>query len=316
MGLFIQPAPVQTLHHPLFEKHGVQVMIKREDLLHSEVSGNKWRKLKYNLNAAREQGFHRILTFGGAFSNHLYATAAACHSLGFESIGVVRGEPKFPLNSTLFFCVKNGMHLHFVSRNEYRKREENGLIEKLKAQYSQSYFVPEGGANSLGVSGCVEILEEVEKDFDVVTVACGTGSTLAGMVLALKDHQKAIGFSALKGGDFLVEEVLHHAQSVLNNPAANAAVAQSLHIKTDYHFGGYGKITPELVHFMEQFYLDHSIRLDPVYTNKMAYGIYDMIGCGKFSRGTRILMIHSGGLQGLNGFKERFGMTFYTKSQQ
>lgn len=312
MSLFIQPAPVQSLHHPLFEKHGVQVMIKREDLLHNEVSGNKWRKLKYNLNAAREQGLHRVLTFGGAYSNHLYATAAACHSLGFESIGVVRGEPKFPLNSTLFFCVKNGMHLHFVSRNEYRKRDENGLIERLHAQYSRSYFVPEGGANALGVSGCVEILDEVHKDFDVVTVACGTGSTLAGLVLALKDHQKAIGFSALKGGEFLEDEVIRHAQSVLKNPAANAELSQSFRIETNYHFGGYGKMKPELAEFMEQFYIDHKIRLDPVYTNKMVYGLYDMIGRGEFSKGTRILMIHSGGLQGLNGFSERFGMNFYT----
>jgi len=316
MSLFIQPAPVQTLHHPLFEKHGVQVMMKREDLLHNEVSGNKWRKLKYNLSAAREKGLHRVLTFGGAYSNHLYATAAACHSLGFESIGVVRGEPKFPLNSTLFFAVKNGMHLHFVSRNEYGKREENGLIDRLSAQYSQSHFIPEGGANKLGVSGCMEILHEVEKDFDVVAVACGTGATLAGLVLALKDQQKAIGFSALKGGDFLIEEVMGHVKTMLNDPFPDPLIRNSFRIETEYHFGGYGKITPKLAAFMEQFYKDHQIRLDPVYTNKMAYGLYDMIGRGEFPKGTRILMIHSGGLQGLNGFKERFSMNFYTESQQ
>ncbi len=314
MALFIQPAPVQTLRNELFDKHGVQVMIKREDLLHPEVSGNKWRKLKYNLNAAREQGFDRVLTFGGAYSNHLYATAAACHSLGFQSVGVVRGEPAFPLNSTLFFAVKNGMHLHFVSRSDYRKREENGLLERLRAQYNNSYFVPEGGSNKLGVSGCVEILGEVEKPFDYVTVSCGTGATLAGIVLALKDNQQAIGFSSLKGGTFLQDEVLGHVKSVLNDPFPDPEISRSFRIETEYHFGGYGKMKPELANFMKQFYRDFNIRLDPIYNSKMAYGLFDLIAKGSFPRGTRIMMIHTGGLQGLSGFAERLGMSFYTES--
>src|SRR5690554_973240 len=311
MPLFIGAAPVHQLYHPLFEEHGVEVLIKREDLLHEQVSGNKWRKLRYNIAAARDLGMECILTFGGAYSNHLYATAAACSAIGFESIGVVRGDPVFPLNPTLDFAVKHGMTLHYISRGDYRRMDNNGILQKLHEQYSHAYIVPEGGSNILGIRGCMEILSEVKDQYDIVAVPCGTGATLAGLVLSLEDHQSAIGFSAMKGGDFLQENVLGHLQKVLEDPFPNHDLSKSFLIETRYHFGGYGKYTPELAGFMLEFYNDHNIRLDPIYTAKMAFGLYDLIRRKNFPRGTRILMIHTGGLQGLAGYAERFGEKFY-----
>lgn len=312
MALFINAAPVHQLKHPLFEKHGVEVIVKREDMLHPLVSGNKWRKLKYNLAAANDQGLEQILTFGGAYSNHLYATAAACNAVGFESIGVVRGDPVFPLNPTLDFAMKKGMSLHYISRKDYREKDNNGILKKLNEQYPYAYVVPEGGSNILGIKGCMELLKEVDEPFDVVAVPCGTGATLAGIVLSLEDHQSAIGFSVMKGGDFLNKEVLNHVQAVLEDPFPSPNLTRSFLVETRYHFGGYARYTPELANFMTGFYNDHEIRLDPIYTAKMAYGIYDLIERKNFPRGTRILMIHTGGLQGLAGFEERFGESFYS----
>lgn len=311
MSISVSPATVQKLEHPLFDKMGVEVMIKREDLLHAEVSGNKWRKLKYNLAFAKENGFKRLLTFGGAYSNHLYATAAAGKYFGFDSIGVVRGEPIFPLNPTLNFAVKCGMQLHYVGREEYRQKESNRLTERLKEQYGDVYIIPEGGSNVLGVSGCMDILTEVKQAFDIVAAACGTGATLAGLVLSLEKHQKAIGFSALKGGDFLKDEVMIHVQSVLNDPDLSPDFLESFEIETAYHFGGYSKVKPELIIFMQMFYQLYGIKLDPVYTGKMVYGIFKKIENGDFIKGTKILLIHTGGLQGLAGFQERLGVSVY-----
>ncbi len=311
MSLFIEAAPVHQLSHTLFEQHGVEVLIKREDLLHELVSGNKWRKLKYNLAAARDLGMECILTFGGAYSNHLYATAAACSALGFDSIGVVRGDPVFPLNPTLDFAVKRGMALHYISRKDYREKDNNGILQKLHEQYSHAYILPEGGSNVLGIRGCMEILSEVNEPFDVVAVPCGTGSTLTGLVLSLKEHQSAIGFSAMKGGGFIQDQVINQLQAILEEPFPDSELVGSFMIETGYHFGGYGKYTQELSDFMLQFYYDHQIKLEPIYTAKMAYGIYDLIRKKTFPRGTRILMVHTGGLQGLAGFTERFGEKFY-----
>jgi len=268
---------------------------------------------RINLAMARDRGRERILTFGGAYSNHLYATAAACHALGFPSIGVVRGEQHLPLNPTLAFAVRHGMHLHYVSREEYRSRNHRDFIEKLESEYHNAYVIPEGGSNALGVSGCMEILDGVQEPYDVVAVPCGTGATLAGIVLSLNDRQKAIGFSALKGGDFLGDEVDKHLCIMLAESHLDPHVRDSFSIETDYHFGGYGKFTGDLLDFMEAFYADQQIQLDPIYTAKMAYGIYDLIRSGKFARGTRILMIHTGGLQGLAGFEERFGISLHTE---
>lgn len=314
MALTPKDAPVQLLKHPLFDQHDVQVMIKREDLLHPDVSGNKWRKLKYNLAKAGEKGFDRILTFGGAYSNHLYATAAACHSLGFESIGVVRGEQHIPLNETLSFAARKGMHLHYVSREDYRNKDTQTFIKELEREYGAICVIPEGGANRWGVSGCMEILPDVDEPFDVVTVPCGTGSTLAGMVLSLEDGQKAIGFSALKGGSFLADEVEKHLCVMLDDSWLSPDVKNAYRIEDRYHFGGYGKYSDELMHFIATFRKDFDILLDPIYTGKMAFGLFELIKSGHFAPKTKILMIHTGGLQGWMGFKERFGISPHTIS--
>lgn len=284
-------------------------MIKREDLLHPEVSGNKWRKLKYNLAKAGEKGFDRILTFGGAYSNHLYATAAACYELGFESVGVVRGEQHLPLNETLSFAAHKGMHLHYVSREEYRNKDTQTFIQELEREYGKICVIPEGGANRWGVSGCMEILPEVDRSFDVVNVPCGTGSTLAGMVLSLEEGQKAIGFSALKGGSFLADEVEKHLCVMLDDSWLSPETRNAYRIEDRYHFGGYGKFTDELMRFIAGFRHDFGILLDPIYTGKMAYGLFELIRSGEFEPQTKILMIHTGGLQGWNGFEERFGIS-------
>lgn len=314
MAASASPAPVQKLSHPLFTKHRVEVSIKREDLLHAQVSGNKWRKLKYNLAFARENGFKQLLTFGGAYSNHLYATAAAGKLFGFETIGVVRGEPVFPLNPTLAFAVQCGMQLHYISREDYRHKNNNDLMQRLHEQYGAAFFIPEGGSNAWGVNGCMDILRDVKEPFDLVTVACGTGATLAGMLLSLNQKQRALGFSALKGGDFLKIEVLLHAQSVLHDTTPNRELENAFDIETTFHFGGYGKINAELISFMQSFYRDFNIKLDPVYTAKMAFGVFEKIKRGDFKPGTRILMIHTGGLQGLAGFEERLGLSIYANN--
>lgn len=307
------PSPVQPLRHPLFSKAEVEVMMKREDLIHPQVSGNKWRKLKYNFGEAEAAGVNKMLTFGGAYSNHLVAVAAACNALGFESVGVVRGEHTTPLNATLAEAQRYGMQLRFVSRSAYRERHTNGLLEQLAQEFRGWKMIPEGGANAAGVRGCSEILADVADRFDVVTVACGTGTTLAGIVGSLNAQQVAIGFPALKGGGFLRDEVLRMTgESDLFKD--RTLIEKQFRIESSYHFGGYAKMKPELASFMESFYSDHGIKLDPVYTAKMAFGVYDLIKSGVFKPGTRILMIHTGGLQGLRGFDERFGMKFYTNS--
>jgi 1-aminocyclopropane-1-carboxylate deaminase/D-cysteine desulfhydrase-like pyridoxal-dependent ACC family enzyme len=311
MSANANPAPVQKLSHPLFTQHQVEVSIKREDLLHAQVSGNKWRKLKYNLAFAGENGFKQLLTFGGAYSNHLYATAAAGKLYGFETIGVVRGEPTFPLNPTLDFAVANGMQLHYINREEYRNKNSNDLMFRLHEQYGAAFFIPEGGSNAWGVNGCMDILRDVKEPFDLITVACGTGATLAGILLSLNKKQRAIGFSAFKGGDFLYDEVKLHAQNVLQDAFPNHELDKAFEIDTEFHFGGYGKINAELISFMQEFHSHFNIKLDPVYTAKMAFGVFEKIKRGDFKPGTRILMIHTGGLQGLAGFEERLGINIY-----
>lgn len=274
--------------------------MKRDDLIHEHISGNKWRKLKYNLREAVEQNHHTLLTFGGAYSNHIAATAFAAQKAGLSSIGVIRGEDDAS-NPTLKFSREHGMHLYFVSREDYRRKIEDEFIDDLEEQFGQFFLVPEGGANGLGVRGCAEILPEIEEAFDVVCCAAGTGTTLAGLALTLKENQTLLGFPALKGGEFLTGEVDRlMAESRLRPPST-----VNHKLITDYHFGGYAKLKPELVGFINGFQERTGICLDPIYTGKMMFGIYDMIRTGRFENGTTILAIHTGGLQGWLGMEHR-----------
>ena len=300
-GIRKEYSPTVKVEDPWLEEYGVTLLIKREDLIHQEIQGNKWRKLRYNLMAAVQGDHHTILTFGGAYSNHIAASAYACWSAGLDLIGVIRGEDTSKDNPTLAKAKALGTEFHFVSREDYRRKTEQEFIDDLKNMFGRFYLIPEGGANKEGVKGCSEILGEVEQDFDVVCCAMGTGTTVAGLLLSLKENQKLIGFPALKGGEFLKDEVLGLIETARLKPIHQEQSSINWELSTDYHFGGFAKMKPELVEFIEGFQNRTDIPLDPVYTGKMMFGIYDLIKKGEIEKGRKILAIHTGGLQGWNG---------------
>lgn len=196
------PSPLAELHDDRVARHGVRLLLKRDDLIHPELTGNKWRKLKYNLEAARDYGARTLLTFGGAYSNHIRAVAAAGHYFGFATVGVIRGEEHLPLNDTLAYAVSRGMRLAYLDRGTYREKMKPEVIRRLREEFGDFYLVPEGGSNALAIPGCAELVEEIAERFDVICCPVGTGGTLAGIASALGEGQRAIGFSVLKGGDF------------------------------------------------------------------------------------------------------------------
>lgn len=299
--------PIQEIQSSRLEKAGVNVFVKREDLNHPFVSGNKWWKLKCNLEKAKGQDERTLLTFGGAYSNHIYATAAAAKELGFKSIGIIRGEETAALSKTLQFAKEQGMQLHFVSREAYRLKTEDEFIERLKKQFGNFYLIPEGGTNSLALQGVQEFAQQLKKEMDVDYVCCasGTGGTLAGIIKTMPE-QKVIGFSSLKGG-FLSEEVRRLlGEEVVGEEVRRkedgGELSQKWEVISDYHFGGYAKHTPELLTFIKNFEEEFSIPLEHVYTGKLFFGLFDLIQKGYFPKGSRILTLHTGGLQGkLNG---------------
>ncbi|WP_202702942.1 1-aminocyclopropane-1-carboxylate deaminase/D-cysteine desulfhydrase [Flavobacterium sp. UGB4466] len=270
---------------------GITLTIKREDLIHPFVSGNKFRKLKYNLLQAKAENKKTLLTFGGAFSNHIAAVAYAGKEQGFRTIGVIRGDELFDKieeNPTLKFAQENGMQFEFVTREEYRLKNENAFIEKLKDKFGDFYLVPEGGTNEWAVKGCEEILTEEDAIFDFVCCAVGTGGTIAGLINSALPHQKILGFPALKG-DFLTDEICIFAKK------------DNWDLISDYHFGGYGKVNLELIEFINTFFEETKVPLDPIYTGKMVFGVIDLIHKNYFPEHSRILLIHTGGLQGIAG---------------
>jgi 1-aminocyclopropane-1-carboxylate deaminase len=288
------PTPVQEIFDPLFEKAGVRVFVKREDLNHPFVSGNKWWKLKYNLEAALQQKQHTIVTFGGAYSNHIYATAAAAHEAGLNSIGIIRGEETLPLNETLAFAKSKGMKIYYVSRGAYREKTKIEFIENLRKQFVNFYLLPEGGSNELAVKGVSEFAQTLGDDFDYLCCAVGTGGTLAGLINGLQGRKSILGFPVLKGGDWLNNEIKKYLPVDYKNWTLLAS----------YHFGGYGKVTDPLLRFIHNLEKTTGILFDPIYTGKMVYGIFDLIEKNYFSKGSSILVIHSGGLQGWNGINK------------
>ncbi|MEC7262366.1 MAG: pyridoxal-phosphate dependent enzyme [Bacteroidota bacterium] len=283
--------PNQHIDHPLLKEKGVTLYIKREDAIHPLISGNKYRKLKYNLEEAKKQGHSTLLTFGGAFSNHIAAVACAGKEHSFKTIGVIRGEElqdQWQHNPTLALAHEQGMRFHFVSREDYRQKEGEPFLQSLKKVFGNFHLLPEGGTNDLAVKGCTEILTETDTTFDVICSAVGTGGTMAGLINAAESHQKVLGFPALKG-DFLNEAINHFARN------------DRWQLVTDYHFGGYAKVTGELIHFINDFKSQTGIPLDPIYTGKMLFGIFDLVNQEVFPRNTQILAIHTGGLQGIQG---------------
>ncbi|KAA5543948.1 1-aminocyclopropane-1-carboxylate deaminase/D-cysteine desulfhydrase [Adhaeribacter rhizoryzae] len=297
-----ESAPVQLLHDPLFATKGVQVYLKREDLLHPTISGNKWRKLKYNLQAAREQKKDTLVTFGGAYSNHIAAVAAAGKEYNFRTVGYIRGEAHQALNPTLTFAISCGMQLHYLDRETYRLKNTANFLEELQHKYPSAYLLPEGGTNLLALKGCTEILQDIAVDYDYIICAAGTGGTLAGLIAGLAGEKEIIGFPALKGGAFLQEDI---SQLIFSYGGQHY---HNWELQTQYHFGGYAKIKPELISFIQYFKQQHQVQLEPIYTGKMLYGLYDLIRQEYFKPGTAILAIHTGGLQGLAGLEERLGL--------
>jgi 1-aminocyclopropane-1-carboxylate deaminase len=290
--LLYAATPIIELKSEVLVKSGVRMLVKREDLNHVYASGNKWWKLKFNLEDAIRQGHHTLLTFGGAYSNHIYAIAAAAKEVGLKSIGIIRGEQVRPLNQTLAFAERCGMKLHFVSREEYRNKTDAAFIQKLHDQFGEFYLIPEGGTNELAVKGGAELGSTLikEVDFDYLCLPVGTGGTMAGIVRGMNGRKNILGFSALKGGGFLKDEVKRWAGDSFDNWI----------IEENYHFGGYAKTTDELIKFMNEFEKQHELPLDLVYTAKMMFGIFDLIQKNFFKSGSTILALHTGGLQGRN----------------
>ncbi|MDN3674477.1 pyridoxal-phosphate dependent enzyme [Flavobacterium branchiarum] len=276
--------------HTLFPNN-ISLTIKREDLIHPFISGNKYRKLKYNLLQAKAENQETLLTFGGAFSNHIAAVAYAGKESGFKTIGIIRGEElidKIEGNPTLKFAQENGMEFEFVSREEYRLKSEIDFQDNLRKKFGAFYLVPEGGTNELAVRGCEEILTAEDAAFNYVCCAVGTGGTISGISNSALPNQKVLGFPALKG-DFLQDEIRIFAKK------------HNWELIADYHFGGYGKVDSELIAFINQFFDENQIPLDPIYTGKMFFGVIDLIKKNYFPANSKILLIHTGGLQGIKG---------------
>lgn len=292
------PMKVQEVEDEIFHSANVRLLVLRADLIHPIISGNKWWKLKYNLEEAKRQGKKTLLTFGGAFSNHILAVACAGKENSFDTIGIIRGEEHIPLNPVLQYASDAGMKLIYIDRLAYRQKSDLHFLAELEKKFGDFYLLPEGGSNELAVKGCAEMLEDVNVDFDHLCCCCGTGATLAGLALSLKKEQKTFGFSVLKGASFLDDEVSHLMRSV--DPGADISGVKIMH---DYHFGGYAKSTRVLLNFIHDFEKKTDLPVEPVYTGKMFYGIFDLVGKNFFAPGSTILAVHTGGVSTIINYK-------------
>lgn len=290
---FNLPTPLQKISYKVLSEANVELWLKRDELTHPFLQGNKWRKLKYNLQAAKEQNYDTLISFGGAKSNHIYSLAAAGQLFNFKTVGVIQGYEDLPLTPTLQFAVSQGMRLIFLSKAAYKNRYETEFQSWLKQGFGEHYQLPDGGCNHLAVKGVAELFDEINQPFDICCVAVGTGCTLAGCVAGAKRNgvKKLAGFSSLKGEDTLSSDVARLLTEYGETDYPD------WYINRDYDFGGYGKSTPELQQFISEFQRTQNILLDPIYTSKMLYGILDMVAKNAFPRGTKILAIHTGGLQ-------------------
>ncbi len=300
------PALLQPIPYPSATRQSIRLLLWRDDLLNPDLPGNKARKLKYNLQQARAEGHTRLLTFGGAYSNHLAAVAAAGRLYEFETVGLVRGEEHRPLNPTLAHCAADGMVLHYLDRSTYRRRAEPAFLAELQRAYGPAYPLPEGGTNALALRGVAELIGEVRQhtDFDFIAVAAGTGGTLAGLALGLAEAAypaRAVGVAALKGADFLRAEV-----DALTLAAAGRTCA-NYELHTGYHFGGYAKLPAELRVFIKEFEAQYGVLLDPIYTSKLLFGLLNLIDEGHFAPGSTVVAVHTGGLQAWAGFASATG---------
>jgi 1-aminocyclopropane-1-carboxylate deaminase len=285
------PSILTKIHDAFLARKGVELWLKRDDLLHPVVSGNKWRKLKYTLDHALSLGIGTLVSMGGNHSNHLHALAYVGAALGLGTVGYVRGECPEPLSPTLADLQHFGMELAFVTRTDYRHLREYQSWDSLPCLKSGQYWIPEGGAGKLALHGVAEMVREIDIAYDVICVACGTGATMAGIIKAVPGETKVLGIAALKNGGFLNGEI----EKLLGQPYGNWQLC------LDYHFGGFAKVQPELLAFMHDFEAKTGILIEPLYTGKMLYALYDLIGKGYFERGQRLVAVHTGGLQGRRG---------------
>ena len=284
------------LNNSFLQQHNVAISMLRLDKIHATISGNKWFKLKLNLEFALENNYTTILTFGGAYSNHLHATALACKLSNIQCIGVIRGEEPTILNTTLLDCKANNMQLHFISRTTYNSKNEAVFIEELKEQFGNFYLIPEGGNNDFGLKGCAEIPHYFTDEYNIISTSVGTAITISGLLLDAKKNTTTYGFTAIKNGEYLNREV---TETLKKNNCENS----NFELFTNYHCGGFGKYNEQLTHFINEFYNDNNIELDFVYTAKMMQGLYDLIATKKIKPNTKILALHTGGLQGNRSIK-------------
>ncbi|PST82204.1 1-aminocyclopropane-1-carboxylate deaminase [Pedobacter yulinensis] len=284
------PSPV----HQIILPSGAGISVKRDDLIDPYVSGNKWRKLKYHLNIAGAQGKTHLVTFGGAWSNHLLATAAAAARYGFSATGYVRGE--LAGNELLFLCSLFGMRLVPTERSSYRDKHQ--IFEHFHGSEEVAYFIDEGGSGEPAVQGCTEIIAELNDRYDHIVVAAGTGTTAAGLLTGIVGaglHTRLHVIPVLKPGGFLAADI-----------GAWCSDTSQLSLHTDYHFGGYAKTTPELLRFIAGLARNTGMLTDPVYTGKMFFALNDLIVDGVIDQASSILAIHTGGLTGLLGKRQAF----------
>ncbi len=286
-------SPEEEIFNPIFREKNIRVFVKRDDLIHPFISGNKWRKLKYNLREAKNLNKTHLITFGGAYSNHLLATAAASAKFGFKSTAFVRGEKVE--NQLLMMCRLFGMELIFTEREAYRDKQK--LFNENFAEDVNSFFIDEGGSGELAVKGVAELVNELNQEYDHLFCASGTGTTAAGILRGLNNNKlntKLHAVPVLKGGEFIRNEILNY-----NSESDN------FEIHLDYHFGGYAKTSPELLKFIQTFSSSSGILLDPVYTAKLFYALFDLIEKDYFEKNSKILAIHTGGLFGLLGMSDK-----------
>ncbi|WP_374215956.1 1-aminocyclopropane-1-carboxylate deaminase/D-cysteine desulfhydrase [Frankia sp. AiPs1] len=279
------PSPIEELADGRLAERGIRLLLKRDDLIHPAIPGNKWRKLRGNLDEARRLGHDTLLTFGGAYSNHIRAVAAAGGLFGFRTVGVIRGEEHLPLNPTLRFAADAGMRLTYLDRTSYRAKTSAAVVERLGAEFGEFHLLPEGGSNPLGVRGCAGLPAEIDRPFDVICCSCGTGGTLAGIAAGLGPGQRALGVPVLRGAGFLAAEVDALQRAAFGVNSGNWTMA------FDFHFGGYARSTPELVRFIADFRDRHGLALEPVYEAKLLYALVALAAADAFPPGTTVVAV-------------------------
>ncbi|QLH68625.1 1-aminocyclopropane-1-carboxylate deaminase/D-cysteine desulfhydrase [Aeromonas veronii] len=294
-GQAILPSPLQRLHHPLLTSYGVELWCKRDDLIHPAISGNKWRKLKYHLQHAKEHGKRHLLSFGGAYSNHIHALAAAGCQSGLRTTGIIRGEYDAVSNSTLRDSLRWGMDLVFVDRQSYRRRQDPDWLAQFDAP--DTLIVPEGGSSPLAIPGVAELVGEVPFSPDLWVLPCASGGTLAGLIAGKQDREQILAIAVLKGGGFIADEVCRLHPAAANIPGWRIAL--------DHHDGGYAKFSPALWQWVQDFSTDTGLPLEPIYSGKAMWGLFRELAAGRIATGSKIVFIHTGGMQGLAGLREQ-----------